>query len=229
MRASTERAFHRILASALGALAAVATSSLAAPPTWPTPEDIVRAQREHPFPSREQLDAQPIKPLPRLAPTPVPIDLYALAKRHPAEPLALSTSASPVLRVFVTLAMPQASLASLVDQAERTHAMLVLRGLKEQSLRHTIAAVQNLVGTRPVAWTIDPEAFTRYGVTLAPTVVLDLGTGTTPGCTSACSDRLNFLAVSGDVSLDYALEALRRERPEHAARIDPFLARLRTR
>lgn len=208
---------------------ALGSAAHAGPPTWPTPEDIARAQREHPFPGVPQLETQPVRQPPKVSPAPAAIDLEALARRHPVATPDTTRADSTNVRVFVTLAMPRTSLEQLIDQAERAHAVLVLRGLKGNSMRQTVAAVQRLVGNRRVAWTIDPEAFTRYGVTLAPTVVLDLSTGTTPGCRDACRDQRDFLSVSGDVSLDYALAYLRRQRPQHAARIDPLLARLQAR
>jgi conjugal transfer pilus assembly protein TrbC len=70
--------------------------------------------------------------------------------------------------------MPRASLQLLTDQAARAGAVLVLRGLKSQSMRQTVAAVQELIGKRRVAWVIDPEAFTRFAVRQAPTFVLTL-------------------------------------------------------
>lgn len=141
------------------------------------------------------------------------------------------SAAQPQLRIFVTLDMPAASLRLLVDQAERAGAVLVLRGLKAQSLRVTLEAVRALIGERKLAWLIDPEAFARYGVEQASSFVLALDETTDPGsCTGArvvtCT-AASFLGIAGDVSLDYALESMRRQRPAAAPRIDVILRRLR--
>lgn len=79
------------------------------------------------------------------------------------------------MQVFVTLNMPRPSLHRLVDQAERSGATLVLRGLHAQSMRKTVLALGELIGQRRVNWVIDPKAFERYAVTRAPTFVVDLG------------------------------------------------------
>ena len=147
------------------------------------------------------------------------------------------------LRIFITLDMPRGSLQRLVDQATRSGATLVLRGLKSQSMRQTLAAVGELIQTRTVSWVIDPDAFTRFHVSAAPTFVLTLDDeplagmpafGTTPelprcsgtSCTSPAA-LSSYLSISGDVSLDYALDAMLRRSPEAAPRASAILQRLR--
>jgi conjugal transfer pilus assembly protein TrbC len=149
-----------------------------------------------------------------------------------------------VLRIFITLDMPRGSLQRLVDQAARSGATLVLRGLKAQSMRQTLAAVGELIETRRVSWVIDPDAFTRFQVSAAPTFVLTLadepmpgtpGFGSVPelprcagtGCAAPTAQGGNFLSVSGDVSLDYALDAMLRASPEATPRASTILQRLR--
>ena len=106
---------------------------------------------------------------------------------------------------------------------------MILRGLKAQSLRETLAAVRPLIETHRVAWVIDPEAFTRYQVTVAPTFVLALADAPTeaaqPHCGSGCATPMSFVRVAGDVSLDYALDAMSRQSPA----VVPTVAALRDR
>ena len=91
--------------------------------------------------------------------------------------------------------------------------------------------VRPLIGERHVAWLIDPEAFTRFGVQHAPTFVLALNDGAPadgqPNCISGCVAPPAFVSIAGDVSLDYALEAILRRRPEATPRVEPILKRLR--
>ena len=135
----------------------------------------------------------------------------------------------PALRIFVTLDMPQGSLRRLVDQAERAGAVLVLRGLKNQSMRQTVAAVSELLGQRKAGWVIDPEAFERHGVEAAPTFLLTTGEDAPPCSATTCTVPRPFISVSGDVSLDYALEHMVRRHPGAAAVAGPYLSRLRPR
>ena len=196
------------------------------------------------------MPTQPPRAIPRIAPdaaTPPAagsIDIAAMARQGTAlttpPPAATGTS---VLRIFITLDMPRGSLQRLVDQAARSGATLVLRGLKAQSMRQTLAAVGELIETRRVSWVIDPDAFTRFQVSAAPTFVLTLadepmpgtpGFGSVPelprcagtGC-AAPTAQANFLSVSGDVSLDYALDAMLRASPEATPRASTILQRLR--
>ena len=153
-----------------------------------------------------------------------------------------SANATSALRIFITLDMPRGSLQRLVDQATRSGSTLVLRGLKSQSMRQTLAAVGELIQTRSVSWVIDPDAFTRYSVSAAPTFVLTLtdepiprmpAFGTTPelprcsgtSCTSPAAQS-SYLSISGDVSLDYALDTMLRRSPEAAPRVTTLLQKL---
>lgn len=217
----------RIAVCALACL--LPCAALAQPPQWPTPQAIDRALKANPFPGAERIGSQPIPQPPRVNPQRGAIDIEAIARRKVQLPNA---GAPPVaLRIFITLDMPRASLQLLTDQASRAGAVLVLRGLQSQSMRQTVAIVSELIGERKVAWIIDPEAFTRFAVRQAPTFVLTLndttGNDAKSSCGSGCVTPAGFASVAGDVSLDYALEAIMRLRPEATPRAEPILKRLR--
>ena len=236
------RRFGRGLAVAL----LLPWAAFAQTPAWPGPEDMARARNAHPFPTPAQIAAQPARPLPQLPTTPATkttIDIAAMARQggQLAAPTA-SATASGTLRIFITLDMPRGSLQRLVDQAARSGAVLVLRGLKAQSLRQTLAVVSDLIDKRPVVWVIDPDAYTRYGVTSAPTFVLTLADETAasgpgmpsakdneanaPPCGSSCLASTAFVRVAGDVSLDYALEAIAKRSPAAEPRATALLQRM---
>ncbi len=215
-------------------------------PRWPTTQEIESATAERPLPG---LDAKtpPPRPLPRIGPgagtgpeaaqrpqaPAAGIDIGALARQGSQIRGAMQPGSpppqEPALRIFVTLDMPQGSLRRLVDQAERAGAVLVLRGLKNQSMRQTVAAVSDLLGQRRAGWVIDPEAFERHGVEAAPTFLLTLGEDAPPCSATTCTVPRPFVSVSGDVSLDYALENMARRLPGAAAVASPYLSRLRPR
>ena len=221
-------------------------TAFAQTPAWPGPEDMARARNAHPFPTPAQIAAQPTSPLPQIPTTTAAkatIDIAAMARQggQLAAPSANATTPG-TLRIFITLDMPRGSLQRLVDQAARSGAVLVLRGLKAQSLRQTLAVVSDLIDKRQVAWVIDPDAYTRYGVTSAPTFVLTLadetaasGTGmasakdseaNAPQCGSSCLAPTAFVRVTGDVSLDYALEAIAKRSPAAEPRATALLQRM---
>ena len=212
---------------------------------------MARALKAQPLPVPERLATQPAREIPRIAPNPptlgninINIDIAAMARQGAAlTTLSAPDTAASALRIFITLDMPRASLQRLVDQATRSGATLVLRGLKDQSMRQTVAAVGELIETRRVSWVIDPDAFTRFHVGAAPTFVLTLTDEPVPGlpafgpvldlprcsgngCTSPALEP-SYLSISGDVSLDYALDAIARRSPEAAPRASAILQRLR--
>lgn len=203
---------------------------LAQAPQWPTPQDIDRALKANPFPDPGRIDAQPTPRPPRIDAQPGGIDIESLAKGKVVVPGTAAAPASAPLRIFITLDMPRASLKLLTDQAARAGAVLVLRGLKSQSMRETITAVGELIGESKATWVIDPEAFSRYAVHQAPTFVLTLNDTVNDAprtCGAGCATPTGFVSVAGDVSLDYALEAIMRRKPETAPRANPILKRLK--
>ncbi len=204
----------------------------AAEPVWPSKETINGIRKAHPFPDEKTLGRAPIASPPKIAPEATGTDIEALVRRHAGVFDATSAQSSQsALRIFVTLDMPAASLRALARQAGQAGATLVLRGLKDNSMRATLASVQSLIGEREIAWQIDPLAFTRYSIERAPTfVLLTGGAGATvaeSACTSDCRAAPAFVAVAGDVSLDYALEAMVRQAPSAKPQALPYLTRLK--
>lgn len=124
---------------------------------------------------------------------------YADMGRRPDEP-------TEDLMVFVSLSMPINTLKLLGEQAHRSHAILVLRGIKgglsRENYTKTLAQLKPVVMTG-AAIQINPNLFKRFSVQSVPTFVL---TGHhEEGCVGD-SCALDSTSVQGDVSLDYALE-----------------------
>lgn len=198
-----------------------------------TESDLERARTHYRMPTDAELARVPVPSTPNLDALPQPkgsIDVEALARRHQATegrsgPAAF---AQPALLVFVSLSLPEPTLTRLIDQAARSRAVLVMRGLKNASLVQTAAHVRRLIGSRQVAWQIDPQAFDRFGVGKVPSFVLVRAGAQLHACGEAqCMAPEGFAAVSGDVSTDYALEAIERRAPAFAGEARLFLARLR--
>ena len=244
----------RLSARALGLVAALAASAPAVAQNPPvitdadiervrremptvTDQDIDAARRKYGMPSDAELRSAPVPTRPNVEALPqplshTPIDLEALARGYASQAEAMTQAqglaTGPGLLVFVSLSMPRPTLQRLVDQAARVKASIVLRGFANGSLRDTVAQVQGLIGSRQVAVQIDPQAFDRYAVTRVPTFVL-VRDGTRPvACASgSCAPADSFLRTSGDVSLDYALEHMRRSAPGFGPPADTFLKRIK--
>lgn len=150
-------------------------------------------------------------------------DPLAVAQRfRQTRPAVLSTG--PDLLVFVSFAIPRASLERLAADAARTGAVMVFRGPKEGSLRKTLQAFEPLA-RRGASAILHPEAFTRHRIEAVPAYVL----GNSGGCQAdsnetACQD---VLRISGDASLDFILERMARADHPLAAVAEARLARLR--
>ena len=186
-----------------------------------TEQDIQRARERHRMPSEAELGRVPVPSTPRVdaLPQPItraPLDLEALARGFDASAgrSALSPKPGPSVLVFISFSMPAKTLERLADQAARSRATLVLRGLVDGSLVRTAVQVQQLIGTRQVAVQIDPLAFDRYGVIQTPSFVLLREDAQAQPCASGmCVSRDGYVMAAGDVSLDYALGFFKRSAP----------------
>lgn len=204
----------------------------------PTDVQIERAIRGVKPPTEREIAATPARSMPRVDALPTPAvpadaDLGAITQGYaPAIKQALASGAAlsqkPSLLIFVSFSMPEATLARLVDQAARSSATLALRGLSESSLKRTVARIQKLIGTRKVAFQIDPQSFERFSVEQTPTFVLIRAGAQPVSCgESQCLPNDSFVSVSGDVSLDYALEHIQRQAPRFTDEAGHFLQGLR--
>jgi len=204
-----------------------------------TDADIARAQARYGSPSGSpaatvgsetgpNIDALPVPQ------APPPIDLEALARGYSSQGEALNPAdpprSGPALLVFVSFSMPEATLQLLADQAEHAGATLVLRGLVGESIPKTVSRVQSFIGSHRVAVQIDPQAFERFAVIRAPTFALLRDGARGEACTAAtCYPNTAVLTLSGDISLDYALDTMIRRAPAFAGDAQPFLRRLQAR
>ena len=203
-----------------------------------TEHDLERARRRARTPSAAELARVPVPAMPALDRLPQPVspgtvDLEAIARGYEAHADRMSAmegarTRAPSLLVFVSFSLPPATLSRLVEQAERASAILVLRGLTEASLKQTVLRVQKLIGTRQVAFQIDPQAFERFGIVHTPTFVLvRQGVQARPCNDAQCLPAGSFVSASGDVSLDYALEFMERSAPAFGKEAREFLRKLR--
>ena len=193
-------------------------------PTWPDGKSIDAArnrtkdafgQAHIPSITRKAPVDQTFKPQPI---TPTGIDIQSIAGQYKnIQPPAVLPRQTRLL-VFVSMSMPEASLKRLAEDAARANAVLVLRGLINDSMQQTLRAVKNILGEKgAAAWEIDPPAFARYGVAAAPTYVL---------ARHANDNASDFVAVEGDVTLAYALDLMARQRPAFGVQAEDFRRRI---
>lgn len=73
--------------------------------------------------------------------------------------------------VFVSFSLNDEALKTYYMTAEKTGAVLVMRGLIDDSFMATKAKLEEL----KIEYIIDPELFVKYNVTKVPTIVQDNG------------------------------------------------------
>lgn len=202
-----------------------------------TDRDVEEATKKHRMPSDAELARVPVPSTPRIDALPQPqtqrrVDLGAVARGYEAmgapTPSAAAINKGPSLLVFVSFSMPEPTLDRLVDQAARSGATILLRGFFEGSLQQTVTRAQRLIGRRQVGFQIDPQAFDRFSVGVTPTfVLLKDGAAPQPCAAGTCYPSSAFVAASGDVSVDYALEHFKRAAPTFSREAATFLSRLK--
>jgi type-F conjugative transfer system pilin assembly protein TrbC len=126
------------------------------------------------------------------------------------------TAAVPedALLVFVSFSMPDHVLRALSDQARAVGATLILRGMVNGRLSATQEAALKVNGAG-AGWEINPELFTTFDVQTVPAFVLTgnkrvLDEGCAPDDEGMCSNANTFSKVSGNISIDIALDTMRR-------------------
>jgi conjugal transfer pilus assembly protein TrbC len=115
--------------------------------------------------------------------------------------------------VFVSFSMPKESLDRIVLQSEKTGAVLVLRGLKGNSLTRMGEEVAQLIGKRNVTAIIHPPAFIQFQVTQVPALVLAQPSQATRIGSDGCAAPSSYIKVVGDVTQDYAFDLIERQSP----------------
>jgi conjugal transfer pilus assembly protein TrbC len=129
------------------------------------------------------------------------------------------------LLVLVSLSIPKGALRKLAEQAEGAGGTLVFRGLKEDSMTKMGEAIHKILAGRNVHVAIHPPAFQQFSVTQVPTFVLasqDAGRVLDNGC----ARPQTFVKVSGDVTLDYALDYIERKGSGWATAARSFRSRI---
>lgn len=102
--------------------------------------------------------------------------------------------------VFVSFSMPTQSLNALLKEAPHHNAVLVLRGLKNNSFKETAHILQEFYANQKediAGFEINPELFEKYNITHVPVFF----------------NTSNHKRLSGNVTLSYASLKLKEETP----------------
>lgn len=129
--------------------------------------------------------------------------LFAQAKR----PLLPALRSDGELLIAVSFSLPPETLKNLAMQADRAGAVLVLRGMVNDSLADTSKAIQAVMGddAGDSTFQVNPNVFSAYAVQDVPTFILAKKAADGE---SACAAGTDYVSVRGDVTLRYALQKL---------------------
>ncbi len=117
----------------------------------------------------------------------------------------------PELMVFISFSLPRETLQRIVSQSEKSGAVLVLRGLKGNSLTKMGEEIAKLVGDRNVTAIIHPPAFKQFNVKQVPSLVLARSGQASKITGDGCAPATSFIKVDGDVTQEYALDLIERQ------------------
>lgn len=193
--------------------------------SFPSDEDIKSAQHQ----STELLNSLPdskaiqqqygsvgiphIERVPAPEPTPT-INLGEMTKEYKDSTNAQLTSQPKYdLLILASLSMPKEALTRLAEQARRANATFVFRGFSGNTITGMTRDARNAMGNVPASIVINPTAFKQFGVTEVPTIVIATHQAGNL-LESGCSNPQTFIKVSGDVTLDYALDYIERKSPQ---------------
>ncbi|WP_431798272.1 type-F conjugative transfer system pilin assembly protein TrbC (plasmid) [Cupriavidus metallidurans] len=149
---------------------------------------------------------------------------YAEAKK--GGPAPAKRGANDLI-IFVSFSMPKPVLTELARQAKETGAVMVVRGFKDGSLRATkLAALE--VNRAGAPWEIHPDLFKAFKVTAVPTFVVASAEAESV-LEDGCSPETAYSAVAGNMSVELALDTIRRRaQPTIAKLAENRLAAIRT-
>jgi conjugal transfer pilus assembly protein TrbC len=168
-----------------------------------------------------------IKSLPKPAGKSPDIAKIAEAFRQPVPGnISAPIADIPELMVFVSFSLPRETLQRIVAQSEKSGAVLVLRGLKGNSLTQMGEEIAKLVGDRNVTAIIHPPAFKQFDVKRVPAMVLARSGQASKIAEDGCAPATSFIKVDGDVTQEYALDLIEREAPAWAELARRFSAKI---
>lgn len=134
------------------------------------------------------------------------IDIEAIAKRY--EKGVIQQQKGERVYIFATLDMPKATLKKLVTDVRKVDGAVVLRGFYEGSYKKTYQKIQEL-GLTDGNIQINPSAFHKYKINQAPSFVVVKKLGANESLDlDGCVLPDEYIKITGDVSLAYALEKM---------------------
>ena len=107
---------------------------------------------------------------------------------------------------FFSFSMPLSALRDVAEEIASAGGVMVLRGLAGDDFRETVLRIAEVAGKSPAEIWIEPSLFECFGVDAVPQLALSRNFAEGGDCGSA-----DYVKVSGDVSVSYALGIMQKE------------------
>jgi conjugal transfer pilus assembly protein TrbC len=230
----SKRSWVLLLARCIGVGALGGAVTLAQAQVVEPADTELRAARERMGSALDAVEApkgtgRPVVPDPTKLPQPATTgpDIARIAETYrQTTPGSVPGKDVPELMVFISFSLPKETLQRIITQAEKSGAVLVLRGLKGNSLTRMGEEIAELVGARNVTAIIHPPAFKQFKVRQAPALVLARSGQASQIGEDGCAPASSFIRVDGDVTQDYALDLIERQAPAWADVARRYASRL---
>ncbi|UNW11119.1 type-F conjugative transfer system pilin assembly protein TrbC (plasmid) [Acinetobacter indicus] len=143
---------------------------------------------------------------PNVKPEKSPIDVEAIAEKYKKKVTAEKARTDGVI-AFASFSMPKESLKKLVKDMEKIGGSVIFVGFKGGTYRSMVENVSKL-GLEYGNIQVNPNAFDQYKIKTVPAIVLVKPNAEEKLDLEGCVLPDNYSKVSGDVSLEYALNLM---------------------
>ncbi|MGB3470909.1 MAG: type-F conjugative transfer system pilin assembly protein TrbC [Erythrobacter sp.] len=122
--------------------------------------------------------------------------------------LADNQMSAPQFMVFVSLSMPEDALKQIIDQTAAAGGVVVFRGFPNNSVKQFVAGMTKVIDNDDqfASIGVDPRLFRAFGIQAVPTYVAVSSDFTPCDGLSCTTTPPPFDAMSGNVTVRYALE-----------------------
>lgn len=182
-------------------------------------------QQRHEMFDRDEVAHPPVARAPDVSVPQQRIDILKLAKQYDQIPHEKAPDAPQQLLVFASFSMPASSLKRLSKQTREAGGVMVLRGFKDGDVKATAKAIQEY-GLSATSFQINPPAFEKYRIDVIPTVALIKAEAVNEIDGEGCALPDAYSAVSGDVSLTFALEKIGQNNSQYIQMANAYIRKL---
>lgn len=134
------------------------------------------------------------------------VDVQAIAERYKKRVEAEQKAISGIV-AFVSFSMPEASIKKIIADTLKVNGTVAFVGFKNNDFKETAKEIRRL-DIRKGNIQINPNAFKQYRIDVVPSIVMVKAQAEESLDGEGCVLPQNYSKVTGDVSLEFALELM---------------------